>query len=791
MESTNSYQLKQEEDNYILSITMLEESIKLSCDNTAGQIYSKIFTLEDLRAKDQIFVNIQNAFDAIDIFDDILKNEKVRVVEDESGLMQILLYIASEDRNIELDLEKELGENYAKEEQGYNKEVQMGEMGEINQEQMGQNVVEENNANYYQDLNANAEPEFNVNANEVNVNKNNVHIQKQIQSVVSNYEDYKQTNVESTVNTNENIDNVNTEQFNMEEFLKGTQPEVNANIESNAQYNLEENNTNYIQNENENININNNANTEFNINNNIYYSFGQPAENIVNIENTNTNTNTNINANTQFNNNFNISSTQKATSQIQTQTQTTNIFTQPPIQKPNVYNIPYITPADAQPQPLPQIQTQNTTTSNAEYGEYSSSMSKISTANVVIPTKTQTTTTSTQTTFDMHKSLPKQTQTKYHEVSLSLPKDKKNEEEEQRMNKLQGEQSNLKSQHAAFNTKITELTNLIKSYRTKITLLQKQNNANELQALRAENARIKQQLAEIGKLRKDVAEAQYLRNQLNEYEMLRQKAAQVDSMKNKLAEINYLKKKIEELSGLKSRMDEIRRLKEEINGLSNYSTSTYEINNLKAKIMQMENMTQKQQTQLNQLKQNTQMTSIEKKEEKKMNKTVIKGDIIQNLNELEMLTRKINKSNNKIILNLLYKATADSDTASAFHQKCDKAESTLVLVQADNGKRFGGFTSRNWRGDCEEKKDSNAFVFSLDKMKIYDIIDGEDAIGCYPQCGPVFLGCQIRIFDNAFKKGGTTFEKGVNYETEEDFELTGGNRAFGIKEIEVYEVIVE
>jgi len=82
-------------------------------------------------------------------------------------------------------------------------------------------------------------------------------------------------------------------------------------------------------------------------------------------------------------------------------------------------------------------------------------------------------------------------------------------------------------------------------------------------------------------------------------------------------------------------------------------------------------------------------------------------------------------------------------------------------------------------------------VFSLDTMKIYDIIEGEDAIGCYPQCGPVFMGCQIRIFDNAFKKGGTTFERNVNYETEEDFELAGGERAFGVKEIEVYEVIVE
>ena len=736
MESTNSYQLKQEEENYILSITMLEESIKLSCDNSAGQNYSKIFSLEELKTKDQIFANVQNTFDAIDIFDDILKNEKVRVVEEESGVLKIILYFVSEDRNIELVLEKELGKNNVQEEQGYNNEMNMGEMGEINQDQVGQNV-EENNTNYYQDLITNANPELNI--NEVNVNGNNEYIENENQNIVSNYEEYNTTNVESTINTNENIGNVNMEQFNMEEFLKGTQPEVNANIESNAQFQMNMNNiNNNIKNENINVNTPQQTNTEFNINNKIYYSFGQPS--------------------------------------------------QPKQEKQNTYSIPYITPADAQP---PQNVT--STTSNAEYGEYSSSMSKISTANVVIPTMTQkkTTTTSTQTTFDINKSLPKQTQTKYHEVSLSLPKDKKNEEEEQRINKLQGEQTSLKSQHSVFNTKITELTNLIKTYRSKITVLQKQNNQNELLALRAENARIKQQLAEIGKLRKDVAEAQYLKNQLNEYEILRQKASQVDSMKNQLSEINNLKMKIEELSGLKSRMDEIRKLKEQLSGLSKYNSSTNEINNLKAQIMQMENINQQKQMQLNQIKQNTQITSTEKKEEKKTTKTIIKGDIIHDLNELEMLTRKINKSNNKIILNLLYKATADSDTAEAFHQKCDKAESTLVLVQDDNGKRFGGFTSRNWRGDCEEKKDPNAFVFSLDKMKIYDIVEGEDAIGCYPQCGPVFLGCQIRIFDNAFKKGGTTFERGVNYETEEDFELTGGNRAFGIKEIEVYEVIVE
>ena len=781
MESTNSYQLKQQEDNYILSITMLEGSIKISCGNSSGQIYSQIFALSDLKTKEEIFQPAQNAFDVVDIFDYILKNEKVKVVEEQSGVMQILLYLASEDRTIELTLEKETGGN-AKEEQGFNNEM------EANENNMEQNAElnGENNVNYYQNLNANVDTGLNV---DVNANEN----------VETNYEEYNANNVESNVN-------VNNEQFNMEEFLKNTQPEVNANEETNFQ--MDNNNYTYIQNENINVNnefgsndvtnaenITNTANTEttsnnFNINNKIYYSFGQASENVANTASIE-NASINANANTESYNNFTTTQTQTQT-QTTTQTTQTNVntqvFTQPKQEKQNIYSTPYITPADEMPKPQSQSQPQTQKVQIPEYSEYSSSMSKISTAKVV-PAMTQTTTTTTKTTFNAEKSLQKPKLEKYHEVSLSLPKDKKPDQDEERINKLQGEQSSLKNQHSVFNNKITELTNLIKSYRSKITVLQSQKNASEIESLRAENQRIKQQLGEIGRLRKEVAEAQYLRNQLGEYEILRQKAAQVDSMKNQLSEINSLKMKIAELSGMKNRLDEIKRLKEEINRLNSYSANVNEINNLKAQIMNLENLRQQQQHQKSQAQ--SQSQTLTQKTETKMTKSIIKGDIIHNLNELEMLTRKINKSNNKIILNLLYKATADSDNASAFHQKCDKAESTLVLVESDKGKRFGGFTSKNWRGDCVEKKDSEAFVFSLDTMKIYDIIEGEDAIGCYPQCGPVFMGCQIRIFDNAFKKGGTTFERNVNYETEEDFELSGGERAFGVKEIEVYEVIVE
>ena len=168
---------------------------------------------------------------------------------------------------------------------------------------------------------------------------------------------------------------------------------------------------------------------------------------------------------------------------------------------------------------------------------------------------------------------------------------------------------------------------------------------------------------------------------------------------------------------------------------------------------------------------------------------IIRGDIIENANELELLTRKICQNKyKKISLNLLYKAIVDSDKAEIFHKKCDSANSTLVLVKSANGKRFGGFTSCKWEGKSIEKKDEKAFIFSLDKMKIYNVIPGEDAIGCYPNFGPVFLGCQIRIYNDFFKNGGTTYEKGLNFDTQEDYELTGGFNKFGVKDIEVYSV---
>ena len=249
-------------------------------------------------------------------------------------------------------------------------------------------------------------------------------------------------------------------------------------------------------------------------------------------------------------------------------------------------------------------------------------------------------------------------------------------------------------------------------------------------------------------------------------------------------EIHILREEIEKLRLELSSYNEYKIQKEEeINKLS------IKIKNLLNKIKVLEMRNEDLRAYIEKLSQMKSEAGYEALSLQDTRLEIIRGEIIETANELELITRKMCQNKfKKISLNLLYKAIVDSDKSEIFHQKCDSAESTLVLVKSANGKRFGGFTSCSWEGNSIEKKDENAFIFSLDKMKIYNVIPGEGAIGCYPNFGPVFLGCQIRIYNNFFTKGGSTFEKGANFNTEEDYELTGGLKTFDIKDIEVYSV---
>ena len=319
------------------------------------------------------------------------------------------------------------------------------------------------------------------------------------------------------------------------------------------------------------------------------------------------------------------------------------------------------------------------------------------------------------------------------------------------------ELENLKIENNKLNNEIIKLNNKIEILNQENKILNQKNN-NSIKIIENGNQKILTLKTEIERFLKEI---NILKTEFNEFEEYRKlKEEEIKSLKIQIKELLINQKQLEEYQIYKQK--QIEELKLFINEL-----------------IQKQKKDNNQYTEINKDKEDTltiQDTRLE----------IIKGDIIQNVKELELLTRKIGKNNKKIILNLLYKATIDSDKAEIFHKKCDSAKSTLVLIKSKNGKRFGGYTTCDWKGNSIDKKDNKAFIFSLDKMNIYDIIPNENAIGCHPKYGPIFF--QIIINDCFFDKGGCTFKKGVNYYTKEDYELTGGFEKFEVKEIEVYSV---
>ena len=346
----------------------------------------------------------------------------------------------------------------------------------------------------------------------------------------------------------------------------------------------------------------------------------------------------------------------------------------------------------------------------------------------------------------------------------------------QKINDLQNETNRIRGEYNMLRSESTKLSGEVGQLRGQIHVLLEENKV-----LRQKNGSTlnDSQIHEISILKQ---ENESLRSQLNQNIAIQNTFEQYKQLKEE--EIKYLKLQIEELLKTQKKLEQIVELKQkEIDELKRQNEELFKNYNI---VKEQKNLTfQKQGKLINDSMKNQSLTIQDTRLE------VVKGDIIKSTEELELLTRKICKKYKKVVLDLLYKATIDSDKASAFHNKCDSANRTLILIQIGNGRRFGGYTTCSWKGESLEKKDDNAFIFSLDEMKIYDIIPGEDAIGCYPRYGPVFLGCQIRIYDNFFTRGGTTFERGVNFNTQEDYELSGGLKSFDVKEIEVYSVILE
>ena len=116
--------------------------------------------------------------------------------------------------------------------------------------------------------------------------------------------------------------------------------------------------------------------------------------------------------------------------------------------------------------------------------------------------------------------------------------------------------------------------------------------------------------------------------------------------------------------------------------------------------------------------------------------------VIMKENEFDMIHLAIKSRLNKEIKELkkLYQASIDGDGAINFHSRCDNIPNTLVIIKSVGNRRFGGFTSVQWSSpsSAEWKDDQTAFLFSLDKKKIYPYKKNGKAIKNYKDYGPYF-----------------------------------------------------
>ncbi|TNV79800.1 hypothetical protein FGO68_gene3196 [Halteria grandinella] len=143
-------------------------------------------------------------------------------------------------------------------------------------------------------------------------------------------------------------------------------------------------------------------------------------------------------------------------------------------------------------------------------------------------------------------------------------------------------------------------------------------------------------------------------------------------------------------------------------------------------------------------------------------------------------------------LHLLYRGSADTFAASAFHSKCDTQTNTLTIVKTTDGKIIGGFTTLSWDHTADVKSDTEAWLFNIEAPIIFKIKQGgRNAIYANSAYGPVFgIGHDLCICDNANQRrengvSGSSYVYDVGVS---NLFLTQGTVFFTVEEIEVYQV---
>ena len=142
----------------------------------------------------------------------------------------------------------------------------------------------------------------------------------------------------------------------------------------------------------------------------------------------------------------------------------------------------------------------------------------------------------------------------------------------------------------------------------------------------------------------------------------------------------------------------------------------------------------------------------------------------------------------KIELKLIYQASLDGQNWRNCHQKINKIEDTMSLVITKKGRKFGVFRHIGINGDGPWRIDNNAFIFSLDNHKIYNVKPNKAVIACDNSCFIQVMNTIVitdDLLNNSYKDYDmnqmNTYFEGFT----KDYELSK-EKNYCVEELEVY-----
>ena len=177
---------------------------------------------------------------------------------------------------------------------------------------------------------------------------------------------------------------------------------------------------------------------------------------------------------------------------------------------------------------------------------------------------------------------------------------------------------------------------------------------------------------------------------------------------------------------------------------------------------------------------------------------LINSSIIKSINELYLIVTSLTNYN-KFDVDLptfqgIFQSALDGDSAQKFHKFCDGEANIIVMIESKDGRRFGGYTKIGFSSDGDIKKDDFAFLFSLDKMKIYKVRKKSKAIYCNSNYGPCFGdkdNKDLQISDNYLSQNSYVGRANGSFlNMNQDYELNQGNKEFQVDKLEIFKILM-